>query len=134
MPARVVDSSVLSAWCFREPRAAEAHDLMKGYDLHAPRLLGYELVSVARQKVLRHPGQAEALITALQVALSIPILWGDVDHLVVLDLAMEVDLTTYDASYLYLARRLGIELVTFDEELLRASRDAAALDGGSIIR
>ena len=30
--------------------------------------------------------------------------------------------TAYDASYLWLARRLGAELVTLDAALLRASR------------
>jgi predicted nucleic acid-binding protein len=83
-------------------------------------LLGFELTSVARQKVLRHPDDAETLVAGLQIALSLPLGWSDVDHQTVLDLSMLVGLTTYDASYLYLARQLGIELVTFDEDLRRA--------------
>lgn len=37
-------------------------------------------------------------------------------------LAESEKLTVYDASYLWLARRLGVELVTLDRELLAASR------------
>lgn len=93
---------------------------MRGYDLYVPHLLGYELTSVARQKVLRHPDDAEALVTGLHIALSLPLGWSDVDHQAVFDLSMVVGLTTYDTSYLFLARRLGIELITFDEDLRRA--------------
>ena len=46
------------------------------------------------------------------------------DVVEVLALAMARDLTAYDASYLWLAQRLGLPLVTLDQELARA---AAAL-------
>lgn len=45
------------------------------------------------------------------------IYWADVLHPAVLDLALETSLSTYDASYLYLARYLGMPLVTFDKRL-----------------
>jgi predicted nucleic acid-binding protein len=44
-----------------------------------------------------------------------------VDHDQTAGLALETGLTAYDASYLWLARRLGAELVTLDKAL-----DAAA--------
>jgi len=37
-------------------------------------------------------------------------------------LALETGLTVYDASYLWLARRLGAELVTLDKALDAAAR------------
>lgn len=46
--------------------------------------------------------------------------WVVVDHVVVLRLALDTGLTTYDASYLYVARTLGLPLVTFDGRLRRA--------------
>ena len=39
----------------------------------------------------------------------------------IVQLALETGLSTYDASYLWLARRLGAPLVTFDERLRRAA-------------
>ena len=43
--------------------------------------------------------------------------WVDLVHPTVVDLALETGLTTYDASYLYSARFLGMPLVTFDRKL-----------------
>jgi predicted nucleic acid-binding protein len=40
----------------------------------------------------------------------------------VLDLALDMDLTAYDASYLWLARHLQAELVTLDVDLADAAQ------------
>lgn len=117
MPAKVVDASVLGALIFGEPRAEEALALLKGEELYAPPLLAYELASVARKKVLRYPQLREKIFEALEIGLSLDINWTEVDHAEVLKLALDTGLTTYDASYLYLARSLGIPLLTFDERL-----------------
>jgi len=119
MPVRVVDASVLAAWCFREPRAQEAMGLIRDTELYAPFLLAYELASIARQKAAIYPEKLGVLKEALQLALALPIHWRDVDHMAVLHLALVSNLTTYDASYLYLAGALGARLVTFDKRLLR---------------
>lgn len=126
MPAKVVDASVLAAWCFREPRAQEALGLIQGSGLFAPSLLAYELASIAKRKATAYPQSLSVLGEALQTALALPIRWCDVDHMAVLHLAMDNDLTTYDASYLYLARELGARLVTFDGRLARAVGDVGA--------
>jgi predicted nucleic acid-binding protein len=117
MPAKVVDASVMAAWCFGEPRAEEALELMRNFELHAPLLLAYELTSVARRKSQAYPKKAELLSEALRVALGGPIRWHEVDHPKVLSLALETNLTSYDACYLFLARALGMRLVTFDDQL-----------------
>jgi len=44
-----------------------------------------------------------------------------VDHLEVIDLAAQARLTTYDASYLWLARKTGGGLVNLDKRLRKAS-------------
>ena len=121
MPAKVVDASVMAAWCFREPRAEEALNLIKDSELYAPFLLAYELDSIARKKIITYPGNASAMIESLQIAFTIPINWSEVEHLAVLRLALDTNLTTYDACYLYLARKKGIPLVTFDERLAQVS-------------
>lgn len=118
--ARVVDASVLGAFLFGEPRAEEALALLRDGELYAPTLLAYELTSIAHRKVLRYPEQRAELIEALRIGLSLEIHWVEVDHLAALELALEVGLTTYDASYLSLARALGVPLATFDEQLQRA--------------
>jgi len=117
MPAKVLDASVLGALIFGEPRAKEALSLLEGAELYAPPLLAYELTSVARKKALKYPQLRERISEALEIGLSLDINWTEVDHLEVSRLALETGLTTYDASYLYLARSLGVPLLTFDERL-----------------
>lgn len=109
MPGKVVDASVIAAVAFQETRALEAEAILEGADLAAPSLLGFELANVARNKVLRDPHRLE-------------IQWEEVDHVAVLELALRTGLATYDASYMYLARSLGLLLVTFDQQLQAAIR------------
>lgn len=120
MPGEVIDASLLGAIVFGEPRAKEAISLIRGEELYAPSLLAYELASVARKKARVYPGQHGKLAQALELALLLDINWMEVDHVAVFALAMDTGLTTYDASYLYLARSLGLPLATFDERLQTA--------------
>jgi predicted nucleic acid-binding protein len=120
MPAKVVDASVMAAWCFREPRALESFELLKDTELYAPLLLEFELTSIARRKSIANPEKTMALREALQLALTLPIHWNEVDHSSILQLSLEANLTTYDASYLFLALKLDILLATFDDRLERA--------------
>ena len=94
--------------------------MMTEFELHAPMLLAYELTNIARKKSVEHPEYVQTASAALRTALNLHWHWSEVDHLAVLRLALETALTTYDASYLYLARSLGVPLVTFDERLAKA--------------
>lgn len=117
MPAKVVDASVLGAVAFNEPEKAEALRLIGDAELYAPSLLAYELTSIARKKVIRHPEARGPLASALRDALSANLHWVEVDHNEALDLSVELGLSSYDAAYLWLARRLNAPLVTFDARL-----------------
>jgi predicted nucleic acid-binding protein len=119
MSAKVVDASVLGALLFGEPRAEEAFHLLQGVELYAPTLLFYELASIARKKILRYPKQREQLLEAFRLGLALDLHLVEVDHEAALHLALNKGLTTYDASYLSLARTLGVPLITFDEQLQR---------------
>ena len=120
--AKVIDASVVGALAFGEPRAEEALSLLEGARLYAPVLLDYELASIARKKALRYPERRGELLQALELALSLDIRRVDVDHLAAVELSLQTGLTTYDATYLHLARAMGVPLVTFDERLARAWR------------
>ena len=126
MPGRVADASVIAAVAFEESRSDEARVLLEGVELFAPTFLTYELTSVARKKALVNPHQLETILEALVEALGLDINWRNVDHPQVLALALETGLTTFDASYLYLARALGLPLVTFDRQLQAANASLGA--------
>lgn len=117
MIAKVADASVIAALVFGEPRAEEAMRLLRGSSLYEPVLLSFELMSVARRKILRHPDQAETIKRAFSMALALDIHWVETDFEAALRLALDTGLTTYDATYLSLARQIKVPLVTFDEQL-----------------
>ena len=119
--ASVVDASVLGALLFREPRAKEATALLEGSELFAPALLHYELASIARNKIMLHAKQRDSIMEALRVGLSLDIHLVQLETIAVVRLALEFGLTTYDASYMHIARSLGIPIVTFDAQLRSAS-------------
>lgn len=122
MPARVADASVIEALIFGEPRASEAAGFLHDAGLYAPSLLPYELASIARTKIRRHPEQRTLIELALKAGLLTDIRLVDAPQLAVLQVALETDLTTSDASYPYLARNLGTPIATFDTQRLGASR------------
>jgi predicted nucleic acid-binding protein len=47
--------------------------------------------------------------------------WVEINPAEVLRLAVETGLTTYDASYLHVAKVMDLPLVTFDERLAKAT-------------
>lgn len=122
MPARVVDASVLGALFFREERYQEAMRLASGNDWFAPTLLRYEMANIAVKKISDAPQQRETLVESLQRFLRLNIDFREVDFRQVVELATLTGLTAYDASYLFVARELGMPLLTFDAQLARVAR------------
>ena len=122
MPARVVDASVLAAGYFREPHQREAERLIAGVDLFAPTLLKYEMANIACKKIERFPHLRESTANYLQEFLNLHIDLQEVDYRRVVELATLTGLTAYDASYLFVARELGMPLLTFDGQLARVAR------------
>lgn len=120
MPVKVVDASALGALVFGEPDAKTVAKQLSEATLVAPHLLWFELTSIALKKATMHPDYAEPIREALRMAGRLAIKLLAVDHLEVIDLAVRDRLTTCDASYLWLARRTGGELVTLDKRLRKA--------------
>lgn len=102
MAARVVDASGVCALLSGEPDGP-AERLRDG-GLIAPALLPFEVANVCLKKMLDR----------MEIGVV------EVDHGEALDLAERSGLTADDASYLWLARRMSIELVTLDRQLASA--------------
>jgi predicted nucleic acid-binding protein len=116
-----VDASALAAILFAEPEADVVAARLSGARLAAPALLEYELANVCLTKIRRQPSQREALRAAFRLAHRLKVETVAVDNVAILDLAEATGLTAYDASYLWVARSLGGELVTLDRKLAAAS-------------
>lgn len=121
MPVKVVDASALGALVFREPKAEQVAEVLAENPLAAPSLLWYELSSICLKKLALHPELGEALLNAFDLAKRINIEIYDVDHSEVIDVAVKTEITTYDASYLWLAEYLNAELVTLDGKLKKVA-------------
>ena len=117
---KVVDASAVAAVIFDEPGSGGVAQAMHGFRLTAPALLEFELANVCMSKSRRFPSERGAILAMYGLRLGLNIEELAVDHDGVVALAAQTGLTAYDASYLWLARRLGVELVTLDAALLRA--------------
>lgn len=121
MAVKAVDASALAALLFGEPEAEAVAARLDGARLIAPPLLSFELANVCLIKARRHPEQREALTAAFRLRARLGVEEMAVDHDGALEAAAATGLTAYDASYLWLARQLGAELVTLDRQLAKAA-------------
>lgn len=93
--------------------------------LVAPALLPFEMASVCVKKLRRHPQQRRAILEAFGLYDRLAVRPMPVHFNEIILLAEASSLTIYDASYLWLARSLGAELVTLDAALAKALRPQA---------
>lgn len=120
MRVKVVDASAIAALLYGEPEAEAVAGRLGDARLVAPALLRFELANVCLIKSRRHPDQQLVLTAAFRLRDRLAVEEVAVDHDGALELAAATGLTTYDASYLWLARKLGAELVTLDKKLAKA--------------
>jgi len=119
MLVRVVDASALGALVFGEPKAETIASALTNASLVAPALLWFELASICLKKIKAHPTQKTMILKAFNLAGRLTIDIVEVNHSAVITLAKETSLTTYDASYVWLAKQLKGEVVTLDAKMLR---------------
>ena len=133
-PACVLDASVVVKWWFSENDVAWADaalTFLKAYhagdlDIHAPDLLYAEVGNVLWKatRLRNWPPLAarQAVKDLIGLELSAHPMYGLLPG--ALDLAAAHGITVYDASYVALARRLGVPCYTADRRLIRAVGDS----------
>ncbi len=118
-PPVVVDCSALSGILFQEPWADAAAQQLDGKRLHAPALLQVEVASVALKK--HKKGFSAIAADGLVQFAALDVVLHPVSADAVVALALQYNLSAYDASYLWLATELTCPLVTFDDKLAQAA-------------
>jgi predicted nucleic acid-binding protein len=125
----VIDSSVALSWCFEDEPSSERDALFERvrYDgAIVPALWHLELGNVLLQAEKRGRISAGDVALRLELIGELPIsvdrettsrAWREI-----LTLARAERLTTYDATYLELALRRGLPLLTKDRDLASAAR------------
>jgi predicted nucleic acid-binding protein len=119
---KIIDSSAIGAVLFGEPEAERMIEWIAGESLVAPTLVDYEVANICWKKLRQHPEKRESLIEAYSLFPRMALNRRRVSFPDVLALAEAERLTVYDASYLWLSRSLGLELITLDGDLLTAAR------------
>jgi predicted nucleic acid-binding protein len=117
MGDKVIDASALAAVAFAESDADDVIDEIDGHSLHAPTLLVFELMSVAWKRARKQPAATTLFLEALEALDGLDLHFRGIDQAAVVRLGLATGLTAYDASYLWLARSLGMPLVTLDRKL-----------------
>jgi len=120
MSVLVIDASALGALVFGEPKADKISKTLSDETMAAPPLIWFELASICLKKMKPHPSQKIVILEAFNLARRLNIEMIEVDHLAVVELAEETGLTTYDASYIWLALEVKGELITLDGKMNRA--------------
>jgi predicted nucleic acid-binding protein len=73
----------------------------------------------------RHAGQRDLLLELYAKSLATSLQEHDIELSEIIALAESFNLSAYDASYLWLARSMNVELVTLDARLERAAKAAS---------
>jgi predicted nucleic acid-binding protein len=118
---KVVDASAILAVLLDEPDRAAMEARLAKERLVAPHLLLFEVANCCAMKARQFPDREPKYIDALADFMSMNVELRDVDAIGIFALARRYQLSGYDASYLWLSRELGAELVTLDKELRVAS-------------
>lgn len=122
MTGKVIDASALAAVAFQEQEQFTVLAQLHGNELHAPFLLRLEVANLCLKKIRRQPADRMLLLSQHLASQSMAIKEHTIASPAVLDLAERFNLSGYDASYLWLARELGAELVTLDARLEHAAK------------
>jgi predicted nucleic acid-binding protein len=122
MPDKVIDASAMAALAFAEREAGFVLDEIDGHRLHAPELLVFELMNVAWKRSRKQTAAVHLFLESLDILTELSVQYRGVDRRAVVELGLETGITAYDASYLWLARTLGVPLVTLDRKQRAASR------------
>lgn len=129
----VLDASVALAWCFEDETSAYADKVLNCLELGRalvppvwPLEVGNVLLAAERRRRIRRSEGARFLMLLGRLPIVVDRGLPDRSFQEIMELGRETDLSTYDASYLDLAMKMGIPLATQDAKLAKAARKCGA--------
>lgn len=122
MALAVVDASVVVDLLVEHPRAATARAALAGVDGVAPELLDAEVTNVVTRYARRGEISDERARRALELLVQ-----ADIERFPIAPLVLDAwdlrhNISSYDAFYVALAKRLACPLITCDRALAAAPR------------
>ncbi len=127
--AIVIDNSVVMSWCFADEANQYADNVLESLKyVHAivpciwPLEVGNVLVVAERRERLKYIDSVRFWELLSELPIDIEQQVSEKIIMNIFMLAREAQLSTYDASYLELAKRKNLPLATLDNALLRATK------------
>ena len=120
----VIDASIVVKWFLEEPYSPQALTLRDKYItrkiiLHAPSIMLYEILNVLMKSGCFKADELLEICNSLnKYGFRLHELEGELKKSAV-KIAVQNDITVYDASYVALALKLNSKLYTADKELLK---------------
>ena len=124
MTSLVVDTSALLDYLFQAESAEILNDLIEApeTELHVPHLCDIEFLAGLRKELARRTlSMGDAILTLVDYA-DLALQKHGHESLMLRILELRENLGPYDASFVALAERLGVPLVTLDQRQARAAR------------
>lgn len=131
-PQFVLDCSVAMSWCFKDendPYAMAVLGHIQKSCAIVPSLWRVEIINVILVAERRRRIDVDDSIQIVDFLSDLPIVFDEDNNNFPsmekhLNLARHHSLTAYDATYLELAKRVGLPLATLDQTLIKAARTA----------
>jgi predicted nucleic acid-binding protein len=127
----IIDTSVVMAWCFRDEVSQYSEIVLDSLEDHEalvpsvwPLEVGNVLLVAERRKRLAAADSIRFLSLLSRLPISVEQESPDRMLKEIVALARQYRLSTYDASYLDLAMRSGLEIATQDSGLLEAAKQS----------
>lgn len=123
----VLDASFILDFLLPDEHSAKVKETFEKYqagEIHfiSPLILPFEVVNGLKSAVVakRIDNDVAARLLGIFLKLDIDFVEVDVEH--VLHLALEEELSVYDAAYLTCAKQRGLPLLTLDKRLVKLAR------------
>lgn len=130
----VIDNSVVMSWAFQDeanPYADAVLGRLSAVSAIVPAIWPLEVVNVLlvaeRRKRLKQADSVRFITLLSQLPIYVEREWPDNRMAELLAIGRTNNLSSYDASYLYLAMRKGLPLATLDQKLIAAAQEVEIL-------
>ena len=122
--ALVVDTSFVLAYLLPDEKERSVEEMFSKFEeskvsFISPYLLTFEIINGLRSAVMQKRQSTKAAEILLGAFMNMGILFEKIDEKEVMLLALQKNITGYDASYVWLAKSKKTKLLTLDERLLR---------------
>jgi len=119
----IADACAIMAVIVKEPERDLVVKLTKNAIIVSPDMISYEIANALTKMMKKKVIDKERMINAFNYFRNIPIKIIETDFKKALELAWEYNIYAYDACYLEAAKRLNLQLLTFDGNMKRIGKE-----------